>query len=303
MVESESIIPIKLSQGQVRIAIQGALGSFSHLMSTKLFGENIEIDPCDSFKELFEQVKQNGDITKGVIPIENALTGRIGETVKLLIEEENFTIINESFLEINHCLMSNEDLRLEEIEEIYGHPEAISQCNSFLSGLNAKIISHTDGAAALKHIQENNKTALIASSIMRDLFGLSILKENIQDEMWNQTRFLVIEYNSDVSSYDNEILYKTSIILTTNHIPGALYKVLGIFAKNDINLTKLESVPSRKSLWEFNFLIDFEGHVKQDVIQETISELREYTKFVKILGSYPLKQYKENIVHQMESKS
>ena len=274
----------------MKIAIQGDLGSFSHLMSTRLFGKEVSIISCHSFAELFEKVKLNG--SKGVIPIENALTGRIGETVKFLIEEENIKIVEEAFLEINHCLISTEQIPIQEIKEIYGHPEALSQCKEFLSKLNAKVISYTDGAAALKHIREEPNSALIASKIMKDLFGLEILKGNIQDKIWNQTRFLVIEQGTNINSFSEDILFKTSIILSTNHKPGALYQALAIFAKRNINLTKLESIPSRKSLWEFNFLIDFEGHIQTDVIKETIHELKNYTHFVKILGSYPLKQYK-----------
>ena len=127
---------------------------------------------------------------------------------------------------------------------------------------------------------------------MKDLFNLNIVKENIQDKKWNQTRFLVIEYGSKINSFKEDALFKTSIILSTNHVPGALYKVLGIFAENSINLTKLESMPSRKSLWEFNFLIDFEGHVCLPNVQNTLENLKEFTNFIKVLGSYPLKHYK-----------
>jgi len=277
----------------LKIAIQGEIGSFSYVMSTKLFGESIIIDSCNSFKDLFEKLKLNGSktILKGVIPIENALTGRIGETVKFLIEEDNINVTAESFLEINHCLLANKNTEINDLLEIYGHPEAISQCKLFLSKLNAKIISYTDGAAAIKHIKNDNTTALIASQVMKELFNLKVLKENIQDVAWNQTRFLVIEYNSKINPYKEDILYKTSIILSTNHIPGALYKVLGIFAKNNINLTKLESIPSRKSLWEFNFIIDFEGHIHLPIIKDTLDGLKNYTNFIRVLGSYPLKQY------------
>lgn len=280
----------------MEIAIQGDIGSFSYVMSTKLFGKEITIDSCISFTELFQKLKKNGNKIpkKGVIPIENALTGRIGDTVKLLIEEEKFNIIKEDFLEINHCLLTKEGIKLKDLKEIYGHPEAIAQCKIFLSKLNAKIISYTDGAAAIGHILEDNKSsALIASSVMNELYSkLIILEENIQDISWNQTRFLVIEYDTDIASYNANVKYKTSIILSTNHIPGALYKALSIFAKNNVNLTKLESIPSRKNLWEFNFIIDFEGHIQMPIIKETLQDLEDYTNILKVLGSYPLKNYK-----------
>ncbi|OLS19755.1 MAG: Prephenate dehydratase [Candidatus Heimdallarchaeota archaeon LC_3] len=276
----------------MKIAIQGDIGSFSYVIATQLSGSSISIDSCDSFKEVFNKIR-NKQVDKGIIPIENALTGRIGETVKLLMEEDDFKIVNEAYLEINHYLLARSTIPIENLKEIYGHPEALSQCKKFLSNLPAKKISYIDGAKAFSIVSENDELALIASVKMHDLFNLEILCGNIQDEIWNQTRFFVIENIANKITINTENKNKTSIIISTNHIPGALYRVLSIFAENEINLTKLESIPSRKNLWEYIFLLDFEGHTNSEIVQDVLFKIKGYTNFIKILGSYPLENYPE----------
>lgn len=282
----------------MKIAIQGGPGSFSHLVALQYSNkEEKEIISCKSFEEVIENV-QSEYCDVAIIPIENSLTGRIGPTTNLLIEKEDLNVIAEEYLPVSHCLMNSSKVstnQLQEIKNIYGHPEALSQCINYLSRLDATLISFYDGAASINHILTEKGSALIASKHMAKIFDLEVLVEDIQDVSWNETRFFVIEPISEsiIKSLDPNIKYKTSIIFSTKHIPGALSKILNIFASESINLTRLESIPSRKTRWEYIFLLDFEGSVKDKIIQSILTEIVQLTNFLKILGSYESKSFQK----------
>lgn len=282
----------------MKIAIQGDPGSFSHLValqySTK---EEKEIISCKSFQEVIENV-QSEYCDIAILPIENSLTGRIGPTTNLLIEKEDLTVIAEEYLPVSHCLMNSSKVntnQLQEVKKIYGHPEALSQCINYLSKLDVTLISFYDGAASINHILTEKGSALIASKHMAKIFDLQVIVEDIQDVTWNETRFFILEMNSDgIQKFlDPNIKYKTSIIFSTKHIPGALAKILNIFASESINLTRLESIPSRKTRWEYIFLLDFEGSVRDKIIQSILSEIMHLTNYLKILGSYESKSFQK----------
>ena len=281
----------------MKIAIQGETGSFSHLVALQWNSEsNHEIISCKSFSEVFKKL-QSAACEVAIVPIENSLTGRIGPTTNLFIDENNVKVIAEEYLPVSHCLMSSHNVGIKNLKKIYGHPEALTQCVKYLSTLDVTLVSFYDGAAAINHIIDEQNSALIASKHMAKFFNLYMIAEDIQDVSWNQTRFFVVA-KENFRVHNVKILYKTSIIFSTKHIPGALSKILQIFASNNINLTRLESIPSRKTQWEYNFLLDFEGSINEESIKKILAKLVDLTQFLKILGSYPSKsfQIEENIL-------
>ena len=230
-----------------------------------------------------ESVK-NGETEYGVVPIENSIEGPVGITLDSLAHKFNLNIFSEIIIPINQNLIVNPDTEMEDIEDVYSHAQAIAQCQGFIS--KNKIQPHyaVSTARAAKDIVGHKSKAAIGNVKSAELYNLKILKANIQDMDNNETRFVVL------SNKEHEITGKdkTSIIFSIyEDRPGGLYKILGIFQKADINLTKIESRPSKKGLGKYLFFVDFEGHKDDEVIQKIINEISENTYFLKVLGSYP----------------
>ncbi|MBN1271038.1 MAG: prephenate dehydratase [Candidatus Aminicenantes bacterium] len=268
----------------IKIAFQGERGSFSEIVSNKLFEKSI-LFPCKTFKQVFSKINSN-EVDMGVVPVENSIVGRIRESTSLLLDS-GLQIINEAMLKIVHCLISKDNMRLENITRVYGHPEALAQCNNFLETLNSEIVSWHDGAGAAKIIKKEKKSALVASKRVAALHNLYILKESIQDSTDNTTRFFVLSKDK-TSSTGND---KTTLAFITDHQPGALLRALKPIADNNINMTRLESMPLKGKSWQYMFLIDFVGHQKDPHIVKMLLELKERNSVVKILGSYPTGKY------------
>lgn len=264
----------------MKIAFQGERGSFSEIITNRLYNESI-LFPCKNFKDIFDKVNSQV-VDLGVIPVENSLTGRIREPTNLLTSS-SLNIINEGLLKIEHSLISESKIAIENIKEIYGHPEALIQCKEFLSTLNCKVISWYDGAGASTIIKELENSGLVASEKVAELYGLTVIKKGIQDSKENTTRFFVIS-KSNTSPTGND---KTSLLLSTHHKPGALFKALESIEENQINLTRLESIPVKDKPWQYMFLIDFEGHQFDPKIKNALAELEKRALSLKILGSYP----------------
>ena len=226
----------------------------------------------------------NGECEYGVVPIENSIEGPVGITLDSLAHKFDLKIYNEMVITINQNLIVNPGTKMEEIEDVYSHSQAIAQCSEFIS--ENKIQPHyaVSTANAAKSIVGDKTKAAIGNAKAAEIYDLEILKPNIQDTDNNETRFVVL------SKEDHEITGddKTSIIFSIyEDKPGALYDVLGIFQKNNINLTKIESRPSRKGLGKYLFFVDYVGHRKDDVFESIIKEIDENTYFLKVLGSYP----------------
>ena len=266
-----------------KVAFQGERGAFSEDAAIKLFGGAIDFLPCVHIRDVFQAVLE-GKVSFGVIPIENSQAGSINETYDLLLSHP-LNIFAEVILRINHCLMALPGEKLAGIKNIYSHPQALAQCEEFLSKLEAKIIPTYDTAGSAKMIKEGGlkRCAAIASRRAADIYALEVLAPEIETNINNYTRFFAISKQKARQVERN----KTSLVFTTKHMPGALYSILGIFATRNINLTKLESRPSKSKPWEYVFYIDFEGHVDGEVYQQAIKELQREAIFVKILGSYP----------------
>ncbi len=226
----------------------------------------------------------NDECSFGVIPIENSIEGPVGITLDSLAHKFDLKIYKEIVIPINQNLIVNPGCSMDDIEDVYSHAQAIAQCQAFIR--ENKIQPHyaISTARAAKDIIGDKSKAAIGNSKIVDLYGLEILHSNIQDVDNNETRFVV------VSKTDHEMtgMDKTSIIFSIyEDKPGGLYNILGIFEKNDINLTKIESRPSKKGLGKYLFFVDFNGHKDEELVQNILDEVDKNTYFLKVLGSYP----------------
>jgi len=267
----------------VKVAFQGERGAFSEDAATKLFGGDIDFLKCVWLKGVFELVSQD-KVEFGVVPLENSQAGSINETYDLLLAY-TLNIFAEVILKVSHCLMALPGQKLANIATIYSHPQALAQCEEFLSKLNVEIMPSYDTAGSAKMIKEKKlrNCAAIASKRAADIYGLEILAPEIETSVNNYTKFVAISKQKSKPAQIN----KTSLVFAAEHKPGSLYRILGIFATRNINLTKLESRPSRLKPWEYVFYADFEGHIDGEVYQEAVRELEREAAFIKILGSYP----------------
>jgi len=271
------------SKKEIRVAYQGELGAYSESAVYTFFGDTAVAIPCKDFSDVFKKVEV-GDTEYGVVPIENSIEGSVNQVYDLFLVYDH-KVCGEIVLKIDHCLIANKGTKFDDVKVIYSHPQALAQCRNFLENLNCEIISTYDTAGSVKMIKEKRmlNAGAIASEKAAKIYGMEILSKNISDTPNNLTRFFVLSKN-DAAASGND---KTSIIFSTKHVPGALYQVLGEFAKRGINLTKIESRPTKRQPWEYNFYLDFEGHRTEKRCTEAIESLRSKAVFVKVLGSYP----------------
>ncbi|MEM1507574.1 MAG: prephenate dehydratase [Candidatus Bathyarchaeia archaeon] len=271
------------SEKPVKVAFQGEIGAYSESAIYEFFGQDVQPVPCKRFSDVFRYV-DSGETGFGVVPVENSIEGSVTQVYDLFLEYD-VKVCGEVVLKIAHCLIANPNVALSSIRVVYSHPQALGQCRNFLERLNCEIISTYDTAGSVKMIKENNmiNAAAIASERAAKIYGMNILARDIADNPNNYTRFFVLS-RSDAPPTGND---KTSIIFSTRHVPGALYRALGEFALRGINLTKIESRPTRQRPWEYNFYLDFEGHRTEARCAEALEGLKANTLFVKILGSYP----------------
>ena len=246
---------------------------------------NIEITDITwmpDFKTVWENIN-NENIA--ILPVENSYAWNIHENLYSFLRY-NYKIIWEINLEINHCLLSKES-ELEEITSVYSHPQALDQCHDYLKKHNIKAIAFWDTAWAAEMILEKNEAWIwaIASSLAWDIYWLNILDEAIQDQDWNTTKFFVIVPKDSTIEMKNK-KWKTSIIFEAKNIPTALYKCLWVFASNNVNLTKIESMPSLKWPFTYLFWINFEWTQKDDNVQKSLGELKLFTNEIRILWEY-----------------
>jgi prephenate dehydratase len=269
---------------QNRVAFQGERGAFSEIAAIKYFGSSIQPILCRTFREVFQRITDK-EAEYGILPIENSQTGGINEVHDLLLDQELFAV-GEVKLKVEHCLITKKEIDFELIEKVYSHPQALAQCESFLSIKlpHCQIIPVYDTAGSVKIIKEvkENNVAAIASSWAAELYGLKILDSGIQDNKYNYTRFLVLSEEISSDPKNN----KTSIIFAVVSKPGALYRCLKEFSLREININRLESRPSKREPWEYIFYTDFEKGLHAKETQETLKSLEACTTFIKIIGSY-----------------
>jgi len=267
-----------------KVAFQGERGAFSEIAAIKFFGSSIEPVLCKTFEEIFKKISCK-EADYGLLPIENSQTGGINEAHDLLLQQELFAV-GEVKLKVEHCLITKDEINFKLIKKVYSHPQALAQCEGFLSKNlpHCQIIPVYDTAGSVKMISNltKNNIAAIASNWAAELYGLKIMRKGIQDNKHNYTRFLVLSSEISPDPKSN----KTSIIFAVVSKPGALYKCLKEFALRDLNLTRLESRPSKQKPWEYIFYTDFEKGLFEQSAREALEELKKHTTFVKVIGTY-----------------
>ena len=277
---------------KMKIAIQGELGAYSHIAVEKLY-KNADIKTCATFEDTFKQAF-NDPNCKIVIPIENSLAGRVAD-IHYLLPKYKLQIHGEYFLPVEHNLLGKPDATMEDIKYVRSHAQAISQCQKIIAEKNFKPIISVDTAGSAKDLaQGKDKTiAAIASDLSAKMYNLKILKKNIEDDSGNVTRFLIMGKNIEQPEYNKNKKYITSCIFRVKSEPSALYKCLGGFATNQVNLTKLESFSVKNTFDQANFYLDLEGHLEDVGVKKAMEELGFHTETLDILGVYESSKFRE----------
>lgn len=264
------------------VSFQGAPGANSHIAIGQMFPHAIAL-PCYSFEDALEAL-QEARADRAMIPIENSLHGRVAD-IHFLLPESGLVIVGEYFLPIHYALMSRGTMA--QVQQAVSHPQALGQCRQWLRAKGIKPVAYDDtaGAAALVAAQEDTSVAAIAPAGAAAIYGLNILAEGIADSADNVTRFVVLAREAEAIAPDVPVM--TTAIYEVKNQPAALYKALGGFATNRVNMTKLESYQRGASFSATEFFSDFEGHPDDPAVARALEELAFHAKWVRILGTYP----------------
>ena len=277
---------------KIKVAIQGELGAYSHIAVEKLY-KDAEIKTCSTFEETFKQA-YNDSSYKIVIPIENSLAGRVAD-IHYLLPKYKLQIHGEYFLPVEHNLLGKPDAKIEDIKYVRSHAQAISQCQNIIVKRKFKSIISVDTAGSAKDLAEgkDKSIAAIASNLSAKMYNLKIFEKNIEDEKGNVTRFLIMGKNIEQPEYTSNKKFITSCIFRVKSEPSALYKCLGGFATNQVNLTKLESFSVKNTFDQANFYLDLEGHLEQIGVKKALEELGFHTETLDILGVYESSTFRQ----------
>ncbi|MAY23961.1 MAG: prephenate dehydratase [Thaumarchaeota archaeon] len=261
------------------ISFQGERGAYSEAAAKSFFDE-IETIPFATFAEVLENTSK-GNSEYSILPVENSLEGSVGESYDLLYST-SLNVIGEIYHRVEHCLIGIG--KLEDVDTVYSHPQALGQCRKFIEEHNMKTIPAYDTAGSVKIVKELNKKncACIASKTSSSIYNMPIMSENIANNSNNYTRFLILSKKESTQTEND----KTSIIFSIKHEPGSLFRIIENFHKNNVNLTKIESRPTKSNTWEYNFYVDFEGNAKNPKILEMLEKIKQESLFMKVLGSY-----------------
>ena len=276
----------------MKIGIQGELGAYSHIAANNLY-KNAEIKTCATFEETFKLAYQDENY-KIIIPIENSLAGRVAD-IHYLLPKYKIQIHGEYFLNVEHNLLCKPEATINDIKYVRSHAQAIGQCQDIINKKKFKSIISADTAGSAKDLAEgSDKTiAAIASELSAQIYKLKILEKNIEDEKGNVTRFLVMGKDVEQPEFTKEKKFITSCIFRLKSEPSALYKCLGGFATNQINLTKLESFSVKNTFDQANFYLDLEGHLDESGVKKAMEELGFHTVTLQILGVYEASTFRQ----------
>ena len=268
-----------------KIAFQGELGAYSHIAINEIF-KGAEIKTCSTFEETFRTAHED-ETFKIIIPLENSLAGRVAD-IHYLLPKYKLQIHAEHFQKVEHNLIAKPGTEIKDIKFVRSHAQAIGQCQKIIMENKYKTIISADTAGSAKDLADGkDKTiAAIASKLSAEIYKLKILKENIEDEKGNVTRFLVMGKKVQQPNFSKEKKYITTCIFRLKSEPAALYKSLGGFATNQVNMTKLESFSVKNTFAQTNFYLDFEGHLEEKPVQNAMEELGFHTESLNILGVY-----------------
>jgi chorismate mutase/prephenate dehydratase len=272
----------RAAEAPVSVAMLGPEGTYSHAAALKQFGRTIEAVPCASIDEVFRQVEA-GAARYGVVPVENSTEGGVNNTLDCLVSTP-LRICGEILLRIHHCLFGH-SADYTDVSRLYGHEQALAQCRHWI-GLNlpnVETVAVASNAEAVRIASGEGHAAAIAGELAQQFYDLPVVTHNIEDQPGNTTRFLVIgDQEVSASGYD-----KTSLLLSARNRPGALYGLLQPLSRQNIDMTRIESRPSRTGLWEYVFFVDFAGHVEDGPVRAAVAELERAAALYKLLGSYP----------------
>ena len=266
----------------LKIAFLGPAGTYNHVATVKHFGQFIEQEPVNNIEDIFRTV-ESGQAHFGVVPIENSTEGVITHTLDLLTNS-SLQICGEVDLRIQHNLISNQK-NLSEIKKVYSHQQSLAQCRRWLDGHlpGVELFAVKSNAEAVRLAKADPASAAIAGSLASEIYQVPVLVSEIEDEADNTTRFIVIGRDAVPASGKD----RTSLLIATNNKPGSLFKLLQPLANRGIGMSKIESRPSRRGVWEYLFFIDIEGHKDDKNVAEALAEIEHDTAMVRILGSYP----------------
>jgi chorismate mutase/prephenate dehydratase len=269
-------------EGPIKVAYFGPKATFTHLAALRQFGGSATFVPVESIKDVFQEVER-GRAEYGVVPIENSTEGVVNHTLDLFVDSP-LKIAGEVLQEVSHHLM-NRSGKMDDVKCVYSHPHAIAQCRTWLDNNlpNVPVREMSSTARAAEACLEDPSAAAIASELAVRLYGLKILHQRIEDNINNYTRFLVIS-RKGLGPTGRD---KTSVLFTVPDKVGALYDILQPFSARKINLTKIESRPSKKKAWEYIFFVDMEGHMEEEKVRAVLADLKNQCLFLKVLGSYP----------------
>ena len=277
---------------KIKLAFQGEKGAYSHIACEEIF-KGAEVKNCKTFEETFQTAFED-ESYKAIIPIENSLAGRVAD-IHYLLPKFKLQIYAEHYQRVEHCLLVKNEAELRDIKFVRSHAQAIGQCQEIIKKNSFKSIISADTAGSAKDLAKSNDNSIaaIASELAAKTYGLKILKKNIEDDAGNFTRFLVMGKNVNQPEYNKNKKYITTCIFRLKSEASALYKSLGGFATNQINLTKLESFSVKNSFEQVNFYLDLEGHIDQKPVQKSLEELGFHTESLDVLGVYKASAFRQ----------
>jgi prephenate dehydratase len=274
-----------------KIYFQGTFGAYSHLAALSI-DPKAEILPCKTFDDCFNKASEETD-SRIIIPESNRITGNIG--IEYLIFKHRLNIYKEHFQKIEHNLLGQPGAKLKDIKEVYSHAQGLSQCSKFIkeNNLAEHIRADTAGSAEMISKTKDIKQSAIASSLSAEIYGLEVIKKNIENESGNLTRFLVMGKNISQPEFKDKT-YITSFLFKLKSKPAALYQSLGGFAINGVNLTKLQSYPEKNSFDSYFFLCDLDGHIEDSKVQKSLEELGLHCEDFHVLGVFEADSLRQN---------
>ena len=272
------------------VSFQGIDGAYSDLVCRKFY-RTYKTLPCETFQKTLDAVSK-GFANLALIPVENNIAGRVAD-MHLLLEKIELKIVAEHYHKVEHHLMSKKDVSLKNINKVYSHAHALSQCRANIEKLKLEPVNYIDTAGAAKFVRDSDDADIsaIASMLASEIYELRILKKNLQDRRDNITRFLVFSKSSPKINMDRKVI--TSIVFNTKNIPASLYKALGGFAENNINLTRLESFFVNKDFKQFSFIIDVESHPDNGSFKKALKVLKSFSSKFRILGFYEASKFRK----------
>ena len=278
------------------IAFQGMPGAYSHLSCREAYPEMDPL-PCRTFEDAFAAA-HDGKARLAMIPIENSVAGRVAD-IHHLLPDSGLHIIGEHFHRVHHHLLAVPGTKIGELTHVHSHVHALNQCRDLIRDLGVTPVVHVDTAGAAKDIaaQGDKSQAAIASSLAGEIYGLESLKQNIEDAEHNTTRFVVMTREAQASAHADGVDYITSFTFRVRNVPAALYKAMGGFATNGVNMTKLESYVGPDFV-AAQFFAEVDGHLEAPAVKLAFEDLSHYSEWIKVLGTYPAHPFRKTAANQ-----